>query len=144
MSIHDLYQQLIVDHSRSTKFSGEAADHTHSLEGHNPLCGDQITISLRVTEGLVQEVKFQGHGCAISKASASLMCDAIQGLSVVEVARLFKKFHAQLTGGPKHDLGKLSALSTVQAYPMRVKCATLAWHTMIAALEQQTDKVTTE
>ena len=144
MSMQDLYQQLIVDHSRSHTHRGQAEPCTHSQFGHNPLCGDSLEISLSVTDGLITEAKFTGEGCAISKASASLMCEALQGLSTTEAQELFERFHALIMSEGQDDLGKLSALANVKSYPMRVKCATLSWHTMISALNNSTEKVTTE
>ena len=144
MSMHELYQQLIMDHSRSSAYKGKAQPCTHSQHGHNPLCGDSLEITLCVQDGIIQQAKFSGEGCAISKASASLMCEAIVGLSEEQAQDLFKQFHSQMMSEGQVDLGKLNALSNVKAYPMRLKCATLSWHTMSAALNESTCKVTTE
>ena len=108
---------------------------THSAVGHNPLCGDQLQLQLQLKDGKVAEVAFEGSGCAISTASASLMTDAVKGLDDDELEELFAKFHALATGdGLPDDLGKLGAFGGIRDYPTRVKCATLAWHTLRAAL----------
>ncbi len=140
--LRELYQDLIIDHSRSPRNFGklEAADFSH--EGFNPLCGDKITIYLRQAEGRVQQVQFEGCGCAISLASASMMTEALTGKNKAEIESLFANFHTLVTTGtvldPDGQLEKLSALAGVSEFPMRVKCATLAWHTALAALNVKT------
>lgn len=144
----ELYQQVILDHNRSPRNFGTIPDPNRKALGHNPLCGDQLTVFLRVEDGVVREVAFQGKGCAISKASASLMTEAVKGKTEAEAEALFGRFHDLLTGPPdvKGDasgLGKLAVFSGVREFPARVKCATLAWHTLHTALEGQ-EKATTE
>ena len=135
MSLSELYQQLILDHNRSPRNRGRLEMPTHSAVGHNPLCGDQLQLQLQLKDGKVAEVAFEGSGCAISTASASLMTDAVKGLDDDELEELFAKFHALATGdGLPDDLGKLGAFGGIRDYPTRVKCATLAWHTLRAAL----------
>ena len=135
MSLSELYQQLILDHNRSPRNRGALEAPTHSAVGHNPLCGDQLQLQLQLMDGRVAEVAFEGSGCAISTASASLMTDAVKGLDKDELDELFAKFHALATGGElSDDLGKLGAFGGIRDYPTRVKCATLAWHTLRAAL----------
>lgn len=143
--LRELYQEVIFDHNRNPRnFHGmEAA--THQADGHNPLCGDQLTVYARVIEGVVEEVSFIGHGCAISKASASLMTEAVKGKPLDEVESLFKDMHAMLTEShPDRDLGKLEVLSGVREFPARVKCATLAWHTLHNAITLARETAKTE
>ncbi len=143
----DLYQQVIIDHAQSPRNQGECKYATHAQTGHNPLCGDQLTLSLQLKNGVVEDVHFQGDGCAISMASASLMTEAIKGKSQEQVDALFAKVHALVTEGSEVDdasLGKLVVLKGVHAYPMRVKCATLAWHTLQAALKKGENLISTE
>ena len=141
----DLYQELILDHNARPRNFGELDDASHHAAGHNPLCGDTLDVFLQIDGDVVREVRFKGHGCAISKASASLMTDSIKGKTVAEVESLFGRFHELLAGdealaGDISTLGKLAVFAGVREYPMRVKCATLAWHTVKAALsgEQKT------
>ena len=135
MSLSELYQQLILDHNRNPRNRGALEAPTHSAVGHNPLCGDQLQLQLQLMDGRVAEVAFEGSGCAISTASASLMTDAVKGLDKDELDELFAKFHALATGDePSDKLGKLGAFGGIRDYPTRVKCATLAWHTLRAAL----------
>lgn len=145
----DLYQEVILDHNRNPRRFKELANPTRVVDGYNPLCGDKIKIFVRMEDDLVREITFTGAGCAISKASASLMMDAVQGMSRAEAERLFEVVHRMLTGGvldPREmeRLGNIVALSGVSAFPMRVKCATLAWHTLRAALAGENTPVTTE
>jgi len=141
----DLYQEVILDHNRRPRNFGPLPEANRRAEGHNPLCGDQVTVYLDVDEGVLRGITFQGAGCAISTASASLMTEALKGRTVEEARTLFAGFHALLTGeGAGEDLGKLAAFSGVGEYPMRVKCATLPWHTLKAALDQQDQPVSTE
>jgi nitrogen fixation NifU-like protein len=144
----DLYQELILDHNARPRNFGPLADATHQAQGHNPLCGDQITIHLALRNGTIEHVRFEGQGCAISKASASLMTDALRGKPVAEAQTLFQAFHALLAGDDDaaasnaEELGKLWAFSGVRGFPMRVKCATLAWHTWQAALKSPAAEAT--
>ena len=118
---------------------------THAAEGHNPLCGDRVAVALRLEDGRIAEIAFQGSGCAISKASASLMTDAVSGRTTAEARELFVRVHRMVTTPPGEeveDLGKLSALAGVREFPVRVKCASLAWHTMQAALEKRKETST--
>lgn len=134
--LRELYQEVIFDHNRQPRNFHPMADADHVAEGHNPLCGDQLTVYLKVADGVVQDVSFVGHGCAISTASASLMTEAVKGRPVDEVEALFRDFHALLTDvAPEgRDFGKLEVLAGVREFPARVKCATLAWHTLHNAL----------
>ena len=136
--LSDLYQEVILDHNRRPRNFHALADASHSAEGYNPLCGDRLTLYLKVADGVVTDVAFEGAGCAISKASASLMTDAVKGKTIAEAQALFDRFHRMVTTPPEQpveDLGKLSALAGVREFPVRVKCATLAWHALVAALE---------
>jgi|SRR5579871_732212 len=143
--ILDMYQELIIDHSRSPKNFGELLVKSHYARGHNQLCGDIIDLDILINEGTIVNVAFSGDGCAISKASASLMTDSIKGKTVKEASELFDAFHKMLTGKePAMGLGKLESLQGVRQFPVRVKCATLCWHTLSAALTKNTDQVTTE
>ena len=135
--LRELYQTMILDHYKRPRNRGrpEAAD--RRAAGDNPLCGDKVTVFARVKDGVVTDVGFEGSGCAISTASASLMTESVKGRRVEEVAKLFDRFHEVVTGAsePGSDLGKLAVFVGVREFPMRVKCATLAWHTLRAALE---------
>lgn len=148
--LRELYQQLIIDHGRKPRNFGELPDCTHSKEGYNPLCGDQITVQLVMKGDTVCDAKFTGEGCAISVASCSLMTEALVGKSKQEAQALFDAFHrmimtpAEVTSGDQQLLGKLIVLEGVNDFPARVKCATLAWHTLHALLDQQQGKVSTE
>jgi nitrogen fixation NifU-like protein len=147
--IRELYQQLIVEHGRQPRNFGKLADPSISKLGHNPLCGDELTLYLKLENGKISDVKFEGRGCAISMASASLMTQAIKGLSIEGAQNLFKAFYA-VVKEHNHDpallesLGKLSVLRGVADYPARVKCATLAWHTLQAGLAGDNKAVSTE
>ena len=146
--LSDLYQQLILDHNKSPRNRRriEAADRT--AEGYNPLCGDRVTVYLTITDGVVEDVAFEGSGCAISTAAASMMTEHVKGKTVEQAVAVFNRFHAMVAGDPAQgngaDLGKLQAFAGVRRFPARVKCATLVWHTFKAALESQADTVTTE
>jgi nitrogen fixation NifU-like protein len=145
-SLQDLYQEVILDHNRRPRNFRVIQDGRHA-EGYNPLCGDRLTVYLRVENGRIQDASFQGSGCAISKASASLMTDSVKGKTVEEADALFDRFHQMITRAaddPVDDLGKLSVLAGVRAFPMRVKCATLAWHAMRAAADARGEVVSTE
>src|SRR6476469_5499126 len=139
--LSDLYQEVILDHNRRPRNFHALDDASHRAEGYNPLCGDRLTLYMKVDNGVVADVAFEGAGCAISKASASLMTDAVKGKSVAEVQALFDRFHRMVTTPPEEpveDLGKLSALAGVREFPVRVKCASLAWHTLKAAMASKT------
>ena len=143
--LRDLYQEVILDHNRRPRNFGELPAANRRAEGHNPLCGDQITLFLDVADGTIRDLAFQGSGCAISTASASIMTEALKGRTVEEARALFHGFHELVTrGAGDADLGKLAVFGGVREYPMRVKCATLAWHTLKAALDQQDRPVNTE
>ena len=139
MDLTNLYQEIIIDHNRSPRNFGKIDDLTQQAEGYNPLCGDRLTLYLRVKDGIIEDVSFDGAGCAISVASASLMTEGVKGKTEQEADTLFRQFHQLITTTssdevPDPDLGKLAALAGVRAYPTRVKCATLAWHTLDSAL----------
>lgn len=146
----DLYQEVILDHYKRPRNNGplEGADHT--ADGYNPLCGDRVKILLRFDGERVVDVHFEGVGCAISTASASLMTEAVKGHTRQEVEEIFTRFHDMLTGDPSseaaadEELGKLRVFAGVREYPVRVKCATLAWHTLRSALDESTGTATTE
>jgi nitrogen fixation NifU-like protein len=136
----DLYQELILDHQKSPRNFGDLPGANRNAEGHNPICGDSISLHLKVDDGgVIEDVKFTGKGCAISRASASLMTLSVKGRTVAEAGEQFARFHALLIGeggpGDAAELGKLLVFSGVRNYPARVKCASLAWHTLKAALE---------
>ena len=137
MELNDLYRDVILDHNRRPRnFGGlEAAD--ASVEGFNPMCGDRLTVRLRLIEDKISDIRFEGQGCAISTASASLMTEAVKGRTCAEALELFDRVHQLLTDDaapPAEELGKLAALSGVREYPARVKCASLCWHTLASAL----------
>ncbi len=132
-----LYQEVLLDHYRSPRNRGRLAAATGRAEGYNPLCGDRIAVEVQVEGDRLQGIAFEGAGCAISTASASLMTEAVAGLTTSEIAQLFEQFRKAVTGDPQADvepLGKLAVLCGVKDFPMRVKCATLAWHSLLAAL----------
>ena len=135
--LNDLYQEVILDHNRRPRNFHALADANHTAEGYNPLCGDRLTLYLKVQDGVVADVSFEGAGCAISKASASLMTDAVKGKTVADAEALFVRFHRMVTTPPEQpveNMGKLSAFAGVREFPVRVKCASLAWHTLKAAM----------
>lgn len=144
--LRGLYEEVILEHNRHPRHYPEnPTGSTHHAHGFNPLCNDEIQVHLRVEDGVVRQAGFEGAGCAVSMASASMMMEAIQGRPVEEVRALFDRVHAMLAEeGPAEGVGKLKVLAGVKAFPMRVKCATLAWHTLLAALENRDDTVTTE
>jgi nitrogen fixation NifU-like protein len=147
--LKELYQQVILDHNKSPRNFREIENATQQAEGYNPLCGDRLDVYLIVEDGIVKDVSFKGEGCAISKASASVMTSLLKGKTIKEAEEMFEKFHDLVTGklGDNLDLaelGKLAVFAGVQEFPVRVKCASLAWHTMINALKGKQEKVTTE
>jgi nitrogen fixation NifU-like protein len=136
--LKELYQDLIIDHGRHPRNFGACAHANHVKEGFNPLCGDKVTLYVNTQQGIIENISFEGSGCAISMASASLMTEAVKGKSIEMAQELFDGFHQLVTKAqPNEKLGKLAALAGVAEYPMRVKCATLAWHTLAAALNIQ-------
>jgi nitrogen fixation protein NifU and related proteins len=147
--LNDLYQQIIVDHNRSPRNFKKLAHPTREAEGANPLCGDQIKLEVELAGDRIADIGFQGSGCAISQASASLLTGAVQGKSTADAQELFRQVHTMLTSAPgtpvdTAKLGKLAALAGVRQFPVRVKCASLPWHTLRAALESAAESVTTE
>ena len=141
--LRDLYQEVILDHNRRPRNFGPLAAANHQAEGNNPLCGDKVSVLLDVEDGRIRDIAFQGVGCAISTASASLMTEALKGQTVEEARRLFHVFHDLLTtgaGASSPELGKLAVFTGVREFPMRVKCATLPWHTLLAALSEVPDR----
>ncbi|MGH8806726.1 MAG: Fe-S cluster assembly sulfur transfer protein SufU, partial [Noviherbaspirillum sp.] len=144
--LRDLYQEIIFDHYRQPRNFRPLTGANRKAEGFNPLCGDRVTVYLKLENGVIQDVSFEGSGCAISTASASLMTEHLKGRSEQEVETLFQTFHDLVTrdraGAP--ELGKLEVLAGVRAFPARVKCATLPWHTLHAALANEGGTVTTE
>jgi nitrogen fixation NifU-like protein len=142
----DLYQEVILDHNRRPRNFHPLPDATHMAEGYNPLCGDRLTLYVKVNGEVITDVAFEGGGCAISKASASMMTDALKGRTLAEAEALFDRFHRMVTTPPDRaveDMGKLSSVAGVREFPVRVKCASLAWHTFKAALAQK-PKASTE
>jgi nitrogen fixation NifU-like protein len=138
--LSDLYQEVILDHNKRPRNFRTIESPTHRAEGYNPLCGDRLNLYVKVDGDVITDVAFQGTGCAISKASASLMTDAVKGHTVGEARELFERFRHVVTTPPDQpveDLGKLSVLAGVREFPVRVKCASLAWHTLKAALERE-------
>lgn len=145
--LRELYQEIIIDHNRNPRHCHEMAEPTVEAKGYNPLCGDKLTVYLLLADGLIKDISFVGCGCAISQASASLMTDALMGKSIEEAHALFEKFHRMLTSDDDIQtiaIDKLTVLAGVRAYPARVKCATLAWHTLEAALKKERVVVSTE
>jgi len=146
--LRELYQEVILDHHKRPRNFGALAAANHHADGHNPLCGDRITVHVQVAGDVIQGVSFEGAGCAISRASASLMTDAVKGKPVAEAEKLFAEFHRMVTSGVDEEveaaLGKLAVFCGVREFPSRVKCASLAWHTLHAALDERAHTVTTE
>ncbi len=147
--LKELYQQVILDHNKNPRNFRKIENANHFAEGYNPLCGDRLNIYVELEGGRIKDISFQGSGCAISKASASLMSSIVKGLPVEEAERLFEKFQAVITGKITdeeniEELGKLAVFAGVKEFPSRVKCASLAWHTMIAAFKQEEKSVSTE
>ncbi len=148
--LRELYQQVILDHNKSPRNFRLIEHPTNHAEGYNPLCGDNITVYLSINDkGIIEDISFQGSGCAISKASASLMTSMLKGKTVAEAENIFNKFHSLVTDKlgdtpDIEDLGKLAVFAGVREFPVRVKCASLAWHTMMNALHNKNEKVVTE
>lgn len=150
--LRDLYQQTILDHTKRPRNFHEVTDANHRANGHNPLCGDKLTVYLKIRNDTVEDVGFVGAGCAISTASASMMTEAIKGKRIADIAPIFDSFHSMVTAplstAPSEEqlesLGKLAVFSGVREFPVRVKCATLAWHTLQAALKDAGAPVSTE
>ena len=144
--VRELYQEVILDHGKSPRNFGRPPNANCEARGNNPLCGDKLTLYLRVEDDVVKDVGFEGSGCAIATASASMLTQALKGMTRSEANALFERFHALLTtsAGTADGLGKLEVFGGVREFPVRVKCATLAWHTLMAALAHRADEVTTE
>ena len=148
--LRDLYQEVILDHSKRPRNFGELAGANRHAEGYNPLCGDRETVYVRLENGVLDDVGFRGAGCAISTASASMMTESVKGKTLAEAEALFERFHDLITGNDgatktaRPDLGKLAVFSGVREFPVRVKCATLPWHTLKAALAGEDKTVSTE
>ena len=146
--LRDLYQDVILEHARAPRNYHELKTANHKAEGYNPLCGDRFTVYLDLRNDSIHDIGFQGSGCAISKASASMMTQIVKGKSKAEAEKLFERFHKLVTGqaanGSQPELGKLTVFSGVSEFPVRVKCAILAWHTLRAALEGKEEVVSTE
>jgi len=147
--VRELYQEVILEHSKAPRNFRQPAAANRKAEGYNPLCGDHFTVYLDVEGDVIRDIGFQGSGCAISKASASMMTQSLKGKTTAEAARLFAQFHKLVTGhadtnGNQAELGKLAVFSGVSEFPVRVKCATLAWHTLQAALEGKQEPISTE
>ncbi len=145
----ELYQEVILDHNRRPRNFGALADATCQAKGHNPLCGDRLTLYLKMNGDRIENISFDGSGCAISKASASLMTDALKGLTVDQATALFEHFHRMVTSSTDQPIdddavGKLAVLGGVREFPVRVKCASLAWHTFMAALTGSQEPAKTE
>jgi nitrogen fixation NifU-like protein len=147
-NLEALYQEVILDHNRKPRNFREIADADRRIEGRNPLCGDHVTVWLKLDGDRVADISFKGTGCAVSKSSASLMTAAIKGKTVAEAQVLFERFHDMVTGklpdGERETMGSLAALGGVSKFPVRVKCASLAWHAMKSALDQGPAEVTTD
>ena len=147
-NLHELYQEILLEHNNKPRNFRKLEDANRRADGYNPLCGDQITLYLKVEDDVIADVAFQGHGCAISRASASMLTQSVRGETLAKAEEIFDGFHALITD-PDADvdydlLGDLEMLSGVSAFPTRIKCAVLAWHTLNAAIEGKEDSVTTE
>ena len=144
-----LYEKVILDHNKQPRNFGKLEGATRSVEGYNPLCGDHFTVHLKINGDTVEDVRFEGSGCAISKSSASVMTSLVKGKSRAEAEDLFNRFHTMITSEhesplDEQELGKMMVFSGVRDYPVRIKCATLAWHTLMAALHGEDEPVSTE
>lgn len=146
MSLRDLYQEIIIDHGKAPRNFGKLDTANHRQAGHNPLCGDKLMLYVHEKDGVITDLCFEGQGCAISVASASLMIEAVKGKALADIDILFNHFHQLVTKGEEseHDMGKLAVFSGVAEFPVRVKCATLAWHTLKAALTDENKPASTE
>ena len=150
IDLRSLYQDVILDHSRNPRNSGPLEPHSHAANGNNPLCGDKIRVFMRIGNGAIDDISFEAKGCAISVASASMMTELIKGGGIEEARATFERFHeivtrkGEISEAEIEALDKLATLIGVREFPMRVKCATLPWHTMTAALDGADDDVTTE
>ncbi len=146
--LRELYQEVILDHNKSPRNFRELDGADRHADGYNPLCGDKLAVYVNLDDDVITDISFLGSGCAISKASASLMTDAVKGKTLVEAQRLFVKFHSMVTGDAgdvdEDELGKLAVLAGVRDYPTRIKCASLAWHTLRAACDEKHEPVSTE
>jgi nitrogen fixation NifU-like protein len=147
--LRELYQQVILDHNKSPRNFRKLDNANHHAEGYNPLCGDRIDVYVKLEDDKIVDISFQGSGCAISKASASLMSTMVKGKTIAEAENLFNKFHHLITGKMNEeidtgDVGKLAVFAGVREFPSRVKCASLAWHTLNSALKEENKTVTTE
>jgi nitrogen fixation NifU-like protein len=136
--LRELYQEVILDHNKRPRNHGRVDEPTNQADGHNPLCGDEVHVTIHAKDGLIQQIAFEGQGCAISTASASLMTEAVKGKTIVEAEAIFREFQQMVTSPQDQEeheeLGSLVALAGVREYPVRIKCATLPWHTLHAAL----------
>ena len=150
MDLRELYQEVILDHNKQPRNFGAMEDADRSAEGFNPLCGDKVKMYVKLSGDAIDDVRFEGAGCAISTASASLLTEAVKGKTLEEARNLFEGFHELLTGDPSvsaqagAELGKLAVFSGVREFPVRVKCATLSWHTLQAALDRSSNSISTE
>lgn len=147
--LKELYQQVILDHNKRPRNFRKLDNATHTLEGYNPLCGDRVTLYIEVEGDIIHDISFEGSGCAISRSSVSIMTESLKGKTLAEAEAMFEKMHRMLTTPPDQPadtegLGKLSVFSGVREFPVRVKCASLAWHTLKAALEGKHEAVSTE
>ena len=146
--LRDLYQELILEHAKAPRNYRELGAPASKAEGYNPLCGDRCTVFINQKDGVIQDISFQGNGCAISKASASMMTQSLKGKTLEQAEEMFKSFHGMVTGQKNEeagaDMGKLKVFAGVSEFPARVKCATLAWHTLEAALHGDQKQITTE
>jgi len=143
--LNDLYQQVILDHSKSPRNYSKLEGANRTAQGHNPLCGDHVTVYLHLDGNTVKDISWQGSGCAISRASASILTTAVKGKSVAEVKSLFAQVHDMVTTGKSNgDMGKLAVFAGVHKFPARVKCAILPWHAAVAAVEGKAEPVSTE
>lgn len=147
--LRELYQEVILDHNKRPRNFGALDAANRKAEGYNPLCGDRLTLYVKISGDAIEDVRFEGSGCAISKASASLMTEALKGKTLADAKALFERFHRMVTSPPDEEpdtsqLGKLVVLAGVREFPVRVKCASLAWHTLKAAVEAKPEVVSTE
>lgn len=147
--LNELYQEVIIDHQKNPHNFKKIESATRVGEGYNPLCGDKVKLYMTMSDGVIKDIGFQGAGCALSTASASLMTDAVKGKTRADIEKVFEKFHKLITGGHEAEpdcvgLGKLTVFAGISEFPVRVKCVSLAWHTLRAALEEKKEPVSTE